>query len=110
MNKDELERRVDAATSAANDILDDEFLVDSEMEHVLKAAFPELFTDPPSMWLAPMEATDRMAYQGEGYSDFCDTPGVIEGHDQRIQEVRMIYGAMRDAFMQGNKPSTGDGG
>jgi len=26
----------------------------------LRAAFPELFTDPPTHWLAPVEATERM--------------------------------------------------
>lgn len=29
-------------------------------EAALRAAFPELFSDPPSHWLAPWEATEEM--------------------------------------------------
>lgn len=57
MNK-ELERRVElAAKHLLGDANPD--AVDVARD-ILAAAFPELFSDPPAAWLAPMEPTKAM--------------------------------------------------
>ena len=61
---------------------------------VLRAAFRELFSNPPTHWLAPWEA-------GEAMQDAdCD----IAGHDGNVHlggaELASIYAAMRDAHLR----------
>ncbi len=39
-----------------------------EAQTVLRAAFPELFTDPPTAWIAPWEADEGMAKQSQFFT------------------------------------------
>lgn len=49
----------------------------------IEAAFPELFTSPPTMWPAPMEMTDEMA-GGERWPD---------------RQMQSLWRVMRDAHL-----------
>ena len=48
----------DVAWSEAGKTVQDHWR--DEATRILAAAFPELFTDPPQVWLAPVEATEAM--------------------------------------------------
>lgn len=55
------------------------------------AAFPELASDPPTGWVAPMEATERMLDVGvDAFADPCWRENVAEGwrmmRDAHIKE------------------------
>lgn len=53
----DLEARIEAA--ACQMIAGDAATIEDAQE-ILRAAFPELFTDPPTAWLAPWEMTEQM--------------------------------------------------
>lgn len=61
-----LDERIEAAARAVDpavwDQMDEEERTAqyAEVARVFAAAFPELFTSPPTMWLAPMEISDDM--------------------------------------------------
>lgn len=65
-------------------------------EAALRAALPQLFTDPPSHWIAPMEATDEM--DEAGHSDIEDSLcgdrcGVDDG------AAKLAFASMRTAYL-----------
>lgn len=61
---------------------------------------PGVFADPPTAWVAPWEATDSMAYEGEGYADFMLPEGTHDNTKEgRIREMKMAYGTMRDSHL-----------
>lgn len=62
-----LEERIEAAakrvvkvTKLSHDINGTGLTRVEEAAVIIRAAFPELFTDPPTAWIAPFEATDEM--------------------------------------------------
>ena len=58
---------------------------------VLAAAYPELHSDPPTAWLAPMEATEAMLHaRGDPYEET-----VVDS-----MECELIWEAMRDAYLR----------
>lgn len=95
-----LEERLKAAGTAID-------LVTHEVaRRVLEAAFPELFTEPPTAWLAPWEPTPRMknAYFG----------ALRKPKDDRkysaVEKSELRWAAMRNAFLHPTPTSTDDGG
>src|SRR3990167_4657999 len=95
-----LDERIEAAARAL--VFDDgigpmEDLLDEAQDEyrgtaviALQAAFPELFTTPPSAWLAPMKATKQMQHAGD--------QAIFGGNDCECDEER-IYEAMRDSHL-----------
>lgn len=72
----------------------------------LRAAFPELFSDPPRAWIAPWELTPRMknAYFG----------ALRKPKDKRkypaVEKSELRWAAMRNAFLHPTRTSTDNGG
>jgi hypothetical protein len=63
-----------------------------EAELALTAAFPELMSDPPTGWVAPMEATPQMCSVGRR--------AVLD--DIYGTEAKAAYEAIRDAHLKDN--------
>lgn len=63
----DLDRRIEAAAEMVQwpDWGTDDDLIKHTTE-ILRAAFPELFTNPPTAWIAPWEATGDMELSIEG--------------------------------------------
>ena len=67
---------------------------DGKAQSALRAAFPELFSTPPTAWLAPMEATDVMLDRAN--MDI----GMLED-----EVTADLYRAMRDAHLNLDTPT-----
>lgn len=66
----------------------------------LRAFAPELFTDPPSLRLAPMEATEAMLNSPLPKRDYEPSHDPFVG---RAQVRLRAYAAMRDAYLSPDK-------
>jgi hypothetical protein len=67
-----------------------EALTGGNVVSVLRAAFPELFTDPPTAWIAPWDMTKEM---GTAAWDRFDNDSMAEA-----------YAGMRDAYLAFDEP------
>ena len=81
---------LDARIEAAADILSAMFRMtthapERDARDIIATAFPELFTDPPTAWIAPWEATEVM--QDSWWDNF------------NTDDVPTAYRAMRDVHI-----------
>lgn len=60
---------------------------------LLRAAFPELMSDPPTGWVAPMEATEAMTL-----AFIASELSLCAKHDSYENSARTGFIAMRDAY------------
>lgn len=108
-----LEERIEAATDAYLGALGLKGRAGSglkaDAKAIVRAFAPELFTNPPTMWLAPMEVTKEMADAGGNTLEDCKDSGWDSGPDGEgyntyeyiIQGAQTkIFDAMRDAYLQ----------
>ena len=63
----------------------------------LRHAFPELFTDPPTAWIAPWELDDRLAEIASNGVSLCHSLEPGEGFDENPGVG--AFEAVRDSFI-----------
>jgi hypothetical protein len=89
-----------------------------DVDIVCRTVFPELFTDPPTAWLAPWEPGKAEIIAGEEELENqtehdWDSGGDGNSHNSytyfRSGHIRSVYEAMRDAYLNPNRSEGGTG-
>ena len=75
-------------------------LIYDQAEAALRAAYPELASDPPTGWVAPWEASDWMVQNGAVEIAGIDM-GMYDGNWKHVREcMAEAYRAARDAHLK----------
>lgn len=102
------QKRIEAAARAIEPFVKNQFNARAVAEIAAKILFPELASDPPTGWLAPMEATKEMLDAAEDrFEDFKDEGWSSTGDGYRYEytDIRSgfahgMYEAARDAHLK----------
>ena len=95
-----LDERIDRMVDKLWDL--DVEVANGRMRRALEVGFPELFSDPPTHWLAPMEATEGMreAVAYGSYTTF-SYGGDTNSFDYfSADNASEVFADMRDAYLK----------
>jgi hypothetical protein len=97
-----LEERIEAAADAIFETRYNDGPALDLARDAIRAAFPELFTDPPTAWIAPWEADGVMAIAG------AHSTTVNDFEFDPYQAMEFAFDAMRDSHLSTLKGEKGE--
>lgn len=84
------------------------FFNEEESKRILRETFPELFSSPPTHWLAPMEASDEMQAAGRDYiGQWLPKGQVAKPVTDQWQIAREVFAYMRDTYRMAEERADG---